>query len=37
MSKSKAFLIAALALGVTSGANAQQQRRRHHNCRKRPT
>ena len=37
MSTSKAFMIAALALGVTSGVNAQQPpRRRRHNCRKRP-
>ena len=36
MSKSKTFIIAALALGVTSGVNAQQPPGRHHNCRKRP-
>ena len=36
MSKSKALIIATLALGVTSGVNASSSSRRHHNCRKRP-
>ena len=37
MSKSKALIIAALALGVTSESmHNSSSRRRHHHCRKRP-
>ena len=36
MSKSKAFIVAALALGVTSGVQAHNNPRRRRNCRKRP-
>ena len=35
MSRSKALMIAALALGVMSGATAYNSRRRRRNCRKR--